>query len=168
MKKILVEKVPRITKNRKRLEEKLNVKIENRGKEFFITGEAEDEFVAVRIIEALDIGFPYSVAMLIIDEDFMMEVINIKEQTSRKDFARIRARVIGRGGKALKTLSNLTQCYLELKDNTIGIIGEPEYIKTAEEAIGLLICGSKHANVYAYLEKHQVRPVVDLGLKEEN
>jgi rRNA processing protein Krr1/Pno1 len=48
----------------------------------------------------------------------------------------------------------------------VGIIGDPEYMENAQEAIISIIHGSKHANVYSNLEKHQVKPVVDLGLKE--
>jgi rRNA processing protein Krr1/Pno1 len=48
----------------------------------------------------------------------------------------------------------------------VGIIGNCENIRSVEEACKLLIKGSKHANVYAYLEKHRIEPVIDLGLKE--
>jgi len=165
MEQIIVEKILRITKNRKRLEEKLGVRIENRGKEVFITGKPEQEYTAIKIVEALDFGFPFSSAMLIEEEDFIFEIVNIKSHTTRRDMERIRARIIGKGGKAIKTLSDLTKCSLELKDNQVGIIGDPEHIKNAEEAIVLLIKGSKHSNVYAHLEKHQIKPIVDLGLK---
>jgi len=104
--------------------------------------------------------------MLIRDEDFIMEVLNIKDYTKRKDLHRIRARIIGTEGKALKTLNQLTKCYFEIKDNYIGIVGHPEYIKNAQDSIISIIKGTKHANVYSFLEKHQVKPVFDLGLKE--
>ena len=166
MKTIYCEKVPRIIKNKKRLEEKLNVKIKNRGKEVTIEGKPEDEYVTEAVIKALEFGFPFSVAMMIKDQNYMFEIINIKDHTNRRDLKRVRARIIGKGGKTLKTLHNLTTCHFELKDNFIGIIGDPEYIKNAQEAIISLIKGSKHSNVYSYLEKHQFKPVVDLGLKE--
>jgi len=167
MEKIIIEKIARVTKNRKKLEEKLNVKIENRGKEVFVSGGAEDEYTAIKVIEALEFGFPFSTAILLTDENFMFEVLNIKDHTTRKDLAMIRARIIGKNGKALKTLTNLTKCFFELKDNQVGIIGDPEYMKNAEESVVLLIKGSKHSNVYNHLEKHQVKPVLDLGLREE-
>jgi rRNA processing protein Krr1/Pno1 len=96
----------------------------------------------------------------------MFEIINIKDHTTRKDLGRVRARIIGKSGKTLKTLNTLTQCYFEVKDNCVGIIGDPEYIKNAQEAVIYLIKGSKQSNVYSFLEKHQVKPVFDLGLKE--
>jgi len=167
MEKIIIEKIARVTKNRKKLEEKLDVKIENRGKEIFVTGNPENEYIALKVIQALEFGFPFSAAILIKDEDFMFEILNIKNYTTRKDLERVRARIIGKQGKTLKTLSNLTRCYFELKDNEVGIIGDPEFIKNGEEAIILIIKGSKHANVYSHLEKRQIQPITDLGLREE-
>ena len=166
MKKIISEKLPRILKNKKKLEKKLNIEITNRGKEVFFEGKAEDEYVAEKVIDALEFGFPYSTAMLILDEDFVFEILNIKDYTKRKDLNRIRARIIGKAGKTLKTLSDLTKCNFELKDNQVGILGDPEYIKNAQEAIIQIIQGSKHSNVYSYLEKHQIKPIEDLGLKK--
>jgi len=166
MRKILSEKLPRILKNKKRLEEKLNIKITNRGKEVFVSGESSDEYIAEKVIDALNFGFPFSVAILIKEEDFIFEIMNIKEYTTRHDLKRVRARIIGRRGKTLKTLCQLTKCYFELKDNNIGIIGHPEHLENAQEAVISIIKGSKQSNVYKSLEKNQIRPVVDLGLKQ--
>lgn len=167
MEKIICEKIARIIKNKKKLEEKLKVKISNRGKEVTITGKPEDEYVAEKVIDALEFGFPFSVAMEIKEQDDIFEIINIKDHTKRKDLERIRARIIGKKGKTLKTLTTLTQCHFEIKDNHVGIVGDPEYIKNAQEAVIALIKGSKQSNVYAHLEKHQVKPIEDLGLKDK-
>ena len=165
MKIIICDKLPRILKNKKRLETSLKVKITNRGKELTLRGSPEAEYAAEKIIEALNFGFPFSFAMLIAEEDFIFEVINIKDHTKRKDLNRIKARIIGTKGKTLQTLCNLTKCNFELKDNFIGIIGDPEYIENAQEAIIHIIKGAKQSNIYAYLEKHQVKEPDDLGLK---
>jgi ribosomal RNA assembly protein len=166
MKLILSDKLPRILKNKKRLEEALSIKITNRGKEVSIEGEPEDEYIAEKVIDALNFGFPFSTAMLIKEEENLFEILNIKEHTKKKDFERIRARIIGKNGKALSTISQLTKCHFELKDNEVGIIGPAECIKNGQEAIMAIVRGSKHANVYSYLEKHQVKPIQDFDLKE--
>ena len=114
----------------------------------------------------MNFGFPFSVAMLIKKEDFLFEIINIKEYTKRHDLERVRARIIGKSGKTLKTLQQLTKCFFELKNNEIGIVGDAESIKNAQEAVISLIKGTKQSNVYSFLEKHQVKPILDLGLKE--
>jgi len=166
MKKILCEKLLRIIKARKKLEKKLHVKITNRGKEVFIKGKPQNEYTAEKVIDALNFGFPFSVALLIKEEDFILEIINIKDYTKRKDLERIRGRIIGTKGKTFQTLCQLTKCYFELKDNYVGIIGPAEYLENAQEAIILIIKGAKQSNVYNLLEKNQIKPIIDLGLKE--
>jgi len=166
METVICEKPARIIKNRERLERELKVKIMNKDGEITIDGSPEDEYFTEKVITALDFGFPFSVALLIKTEDFMFETLNIKDYTRKKDLERVRARIIGTKGKTLRTLNELTKCYFELKDNRVGIIGEPEYIKNAQEGMISLIRGAKWANVYAFLEKHQVKPIIDLGLKE--
>lgn len=165
MKKIISKKFPRVVKNKKRLEEKLEVKINNRGKEITISGSSVNEYVAEKVIEAIDLGFSISNALLIKEEDFTFEIINIKDHTKRKDLERIRARLIGTQGKTLKTLHNLTNCNFELKDNQIGIIGNPEDIENAQNAVIAIIKGAKQSNIYSFLEKHHPETIVDWGLK---
>lgn len=167
MRKVFCDKIVRVIKSRRKLEEELNVKITNNGQEVSIEGKSEDEYFAEKVIEALDFGFPFSIAMLVKNENFVFEIINIKEHTKRKDLGVIRARIIGSGGKTLRTLNNLTKCYFELKDNSVGIIGDPEIIKNARDAVTFIIRGAKHSNVYSYVEKHHREEIFDLGLKEE-
>lgn len=165
MKTILSEKLPRIIKNKRRLQEKLNLKITNRGKEVKIEGTPEDEYTGEKVIDALNFGFIFSTAMLIKEAGFVFEILNIKNYTKRHDLQRVRARIIGTQGKTLKTLSDLTQCHFEIKDNFIGIIGSPEHIENAQNAIISIVQGSKQTNVYCFLEKHRIKEVEDLGLK---
>lgn len=164
---LVSEDISKVIKNKKRLERLLNVKIIIKGEEISVEGIPEDEYAAEKVIDAINFGFPIPIALLIKEEDFLFEILDIKKYTHRKDFETIRARIIGKGGKTLKTLSTLTECHFELKDNNVGIIGSPELIKNASDAVILLIQGSKQANVYTYLEKHQIKPVLDLGLKRE-
>ena len=149
-----------------KLEKKLNITISNRGKEVQINGKPEDEYIAEKVIDALNFGFSFSVAISIKEEDLEFEILNIKNHTTRKDLERVRARIIGKGGKTLKTLNQLTKCNFEIKDNQIAIIGLPEYIENAQESVISIIKGAKQSNVYSHLEKNQLKPVLDLGLKK--
>ncbi len=164
---LVSDDISKVIKNKKRLETFLNVKIIIKGKEISVEGSPENEYVAEKVIDAINFGFPIAVALLIKEEDFIFEILDIKKYTHRKDFETIRARIIGKAGKTLKTLVTLTECYFELKDNDVGIIGSAELIENAQEAIIMLIQGSKQANVYTYLEKHHAQPILDLGLKEK-
>jgi KH domain-containing protein len=164
---LVSEDISKVTKNKKRLEKSLNVKIIVKEKVISVEGAPEDEYIAEKVIDAVNFGFSIPVALLIKTEDFLFEILDIKKYTHRKDFGTIRARIIGKDGKTLKTLNTLTDCFFELKDNDVGIIGSPELIKNAQDAVIFIIQGSKQANVYSFLEKHHLKPIVDLGLKEK-
>lgn len=167
MKTILLDETKTLKKFAKKLEAELDVKLKINKNEVSIEGKAEDEFLAEKIIDALDFGFPIDAALLISKEEFLFEILNIKDYTKKKDLKTIRARIIGREGKTLKTLATLTECFFEIKENSVGIIGSPESIETAQNAIISIIQGSKQANVYGYLEQHKVQPIMDLGLKKQ-
>jgi KH domain-containing protein len=166
MKTILYDEPQKIIKFNRKLEKALDVKVMVKINEISIDGSPENEFLAEKVIDALNFGFPLDIALLIKKEDYLLETISIKKYTHRKDLETIRARIIGREGGTLRTLHDLTECYFEIKNNEVGIIGLPEYIENAQKAVISLIQGSKQANVYSFLEKHHIEPIVDLGLKE--
>ncbi len=163
---IISDKIVRIIKNRKRLEKILNVRISNKGKEVTFEGSPEEEYEASKVLDALNMGFSFSSAVSIKQNEKVFEIINIKDYTKKRNLEEIRGRIIGKNGKALATLSQLTDSSIEIKENQVGIIGDPENVKLAIESIILLIQGAKHSNVYKGLEKNQPKPVYDLGLKE--
>jgi len=166
MKKIILDKVGTIVKTKEKLGEVLGVNLAHRGKELYIEGEPLEEYEAETVIRALDFGFAPEVAFLIKERELALEILSIKDFTKRKDMASIKARIIGTKGKTLKTLTELTDCFFAVSNNEVGIIGHPEQMKMAQDAVASLIRGSKQANVYKFLEKHHIEPVVDLGLKE--
>lgn len=167
MKKLLIERDEKITKNKMHLQKELNVKISVKGKEVSIEGNPEDEYYAEKVFDAINLGFPIETALLIREDEYLFEILNIKDYTKRRDLERIRGRIIGAKGKTLKVLSDLTKCFFEIKGNEVGIIGDAEHIKNAQEGVISLIRGAKQAKVYNYLEKHKVQPIFDLGLKEK-
>lgn len=158
MERIILDKIVRVVKARKLLEKELEVRFHFSGKELEILGAPEKEYIAEKVVEAIDFGFPIEIALLIKEEELVLEALNIREYTRRKDFERIRGRIIGKEGKTKKTIGNLTDCFIEVKDNRVAIIGRPENVKGARQAIISLIQGTKHSNVYAYLEHHKPLP----------
>lgn len=172
MKKIILDNSEKIIKEKNKLEKELNVKISKQDNtlkgtsEIYIDGLPENEYIAEKIIDAINFGFSLKKALSIKKQELIFETINIKNYMRGKDIERIKGRIIGESGRALATLSQLTDCYFEIKENQIGIIGDPENIENAQNAVIMLIKGSKHANVYAFLERNQPEPVLDLGLRE--
>jgi KH domain-containing protein len=167
MKKLICERAGIIIKNKEKLQEILDVKITNRGKEIFIDGLPLEEYEAEKVIDAINFGFDVDIALSIKEKELALEILNIKNFTKRTNLGTVRARIIGTKGKTLKTLMELTDCFFVVRNNEVGIIGSPERMKIAQTATTSLIQGSKQASVYKYLEKHQIKPVLDLGLKEK-
>ncbi|MDD5700165.1 MAG: KH domain-containing protein [Candidatus Nanoarchaeia archaeon] len=166
MKKLICERAGEIIKNKGTLEKALDIKITSRGKEIFIDGLPLEEYEAEKVIDAINFGFKADIALQIKERELAFEIMHIKKFTTRTNLESVRARVIGTKGKTLKTFMELTNCFIEVRNNDIGIIGNPESMKATQVAIISLIKGSKQASVYKYLEKHHVQPVFDLGLKE--
>lgn len=167
MKTIICEKIGRIIRNKTKLEELLGIKISNRGKEVTINGTPENEHEAIQVIDALNQGFPYSEAIAIKKEEKILQIVNIKDYTNKSNLERVRGRIIGQGGKALKTLSLLTDSAMELKENHVTVIADPENMERAVEALIAIIKGAKHGAIYKELEKNAPKPIYDLGLREE-
>lgn len=153
MKTIYVKSARKIIQHKKELEDKLKVKITIKGTDISIKGREINEYFASRVLEAIDYPFLVEDALLLKDEDFLFEVIDIKSHTTRKDLDVIKGRIIGQKGKTLKVLSDLTGCEVVVKDNHVAIIGKAEDIEHAQQAIISLIKGSKQGNVYGVLER---------------
>jgi len=143
----------KVMQNRKIIAAKLKIKISKKGHIMFLEGNAETEYISTQFIEAINTGFSVIKALSLIEENFVFEKINIKNVTKRSDLERVRARIIGTKGKALATLESITHCHISLHDNTVGILGTIEDVQLASLAVKKIIMGSKHSNVYSYLEK---------------
>tara|TARA_Y100000310_G_C20563352_1_gene754203 strand:+ start:230 stop:715 length:486 start_codon:yes stop_codon:yes gene_type:complete len=157
MKTIYVKSARKVMQNKKELEDKLKVKISVNGNDVTITGKELNEYFASRVLEAIDYPFLVEDALLLKDENFLFEVIDIKSHTKRTDLGVIKGRIIGRSGKTLKVLSDLTGCEVVVKDNHVAIIGNAENIEHAQQAVISLIKGSKQGNVYGTLERANKR-----------
>ncbi len=170
MQEIYSENTRKILQNRKNLEKKLRVKITSKGKIIFVEGKAEQEYLAIQIIEAINLGFTTDKALLL-TEDYIFEKINIKDLTKRQDLDRIRGRIIGTKGKTRKTIESLSDCFISLHDNIVGIIGRAEDIEKAMQALTSIIQGSKQSKVYSYLEREKTKEKTqlneDLGLRNK-
>ncbi len=157
MQEIYVENMNHVLPNKKKLEKELEIKITYKGKNVFVDGDAEKEYTALEAMQAINLNFSVNKALLLKNDNIVLQTLNIKDITKRHDLERVRARIIGTKGKTLKTLNNLTNCEISLKDNKIGIIGNAEEIEEAIQALTSLIQGSKQGNVYSRVEREKKR-----------
>jgi ribosomal RNA assembly protein len=170
MKKVPINSPKKIEKAISYLTKKLNVGIIVNKDYAYLEGKEVNEFLAEKIIEAVDFGFDPEDACLLRNENFSLEYINIKDHTHRKNLAEIRARIIGTEGKAKKTIELLTGSVIVIHGNIVGVIADSEHVSQTLQGIISLIQGSKHGNVFSYLERQNanLRKIdeEDLGLRD--
>ena len=120
----------------------------------FIEGEAIDVFNCLNIVKAIGRGFNPEIALKLLDDDYLLEVISLDEFSRNKnDLIRIKSRLIGTEGRARKTIEDLAKVDVSVYGKTVCIIGKTEDVIIARHGIINLLAGSKHGNVYSYLEK---------------
>lgn len=171
MRKIAITNMRKIKKAIPLIENKVKVKISFGKNEITIKGSELNEYLIEQVISAIDFGFDAESALLLLNEDFVLEFIEIKEHTRRKNLKDIRGRIIGRDGKVRKTIERLTGAEIVINENTVGVIVDSDHLDAIVQAIENLIHGAKHGNVFAYLEKQNVSmrkfDKEDLGLKDK-
>lgn len=110
---------------------------------------------AENVVKAIARGFTPEQAMQLMEEDKTLCVIQLPK--NKESLSRIRARIIGKGGKCRKNIERLTGSGIVVYGRTVSIIGTYENAEYAREAIERLIRGSKHSNVFRYLEDLHAR-----------
>ena len=78
MRKIILDNSEKIILKKTKLEKGLHVKILNKDGEIYINGLPEDEYVAEKVIDAINFGFSIKRALLIKKQDLVFEILNIK------------------------------------------------------------------------------------------
>lgn len=170
MKNVLVTAPKKIKKAIPLIENKIKIKLSVNKNNVCIKGDELTEYAVEKMIEAIDFGFEPEDTFILTNEDFTIGYVNMKEHTHRHNLEEIRSRVIGTQGKAKTTIETLTGSVIVVKNNRVGIIADSEHLPHVIQGIISLIQGSKHGNVFAYLEKQNANlrklDDEDLGLKD--
>lgn len=163
-----VDKKSKIKKVIPILEDKIKIKFILNKNSIKIKGTELNEFLTEQIISAIDFGFDLDDALLLLKQNYLLKFIDIKEHTKRHNLKDVRARVIGRNGKAKKTIEYLTGSIIVIKDNTIALIVDDIHLDATTQAINSLIQGAKHGNIFSYLEKQNknIFENEDLGIRK--
>jgi len=117
-----------------------------------------DPFLVIKardFVHAVGRGFNPQVAFALLDEEMYLEIINMKliVGTNPNKLVRFRGRIIGKEGRTRKIIEETTGTRISVFGNTVGIIGPYERLKVARDAIHMILQGSKHGTVYAFLEE---------------
>ena len=133
------------------LKERLKVEIRKNGNEIEVIGEGLEAYQCVNIIKAIGRGFDKEEALLLLEENNVLEIIEIPGNENAR--YRIRARIIGKNGLVKRNIERYTKCKLSIYGKTVSIIGPIDKIEIARTAIEMLISGKKHSTMYKYFEK---------------
>ncbi len=170
MRNIPVENMKKIKRAVPPIENKIKIKIGFGKNQISIKGSELNEFLVENIVRAIDFGFEIDDALLLSNTEFVLEFIEIKEHTRRKNLKDVRSRIIGRDGRAKRTIEKLTGAAIVINGNDIGVIVDAEHLSTTIQGIESLIGGSKHGNVFGFLERQNAnlsKMMTGLGLRKK-
>lgn len=122
------------------------------------TEETEDPlsvWKARYMVKAIGRGFNPEVALKLISDDIMLDIINLPDYVgkSKKAILRQKGRIIGKEGRTRDIITEMTGVYLSVYGKTVALIGEFERVHVAREAVDMILNGARHKSVYAFLEK---------------
>src|SRR3989338_11306323 len=125
------------------LEEAAHIKLVIDSQEGDVTIEGEDPlalYVAKDIIRAIARGFNPHIAMFLLKQDYMFELVDITNYATTQAAAlRLKGRVIGKDGKARATIELLTDTHISVYGKTIAIIGSCDTVAIARRAVDNLL-----------------------------
>ncbi len=126
-------------------------------------GESALEVMSAKnVITAFNRGFDSSISSLLLDDDYDLIIISLKEYTnSEKRAMQLKGRVIGTRGLIKQRLMKETGCYINLQGKTISIIGQIKSLSIAESAIRMILKGAKHNNVFSMVNKRKVEVYIN-------
>lgn len=109
---------------------------------------------ANHIVKAIARGFNPEIAMKLIHDDIYLEIMKLPLYVgkSKKALARYKGRIIGANGKTRELITELADVDMAVYGKTVSLIGEMDNILVAKEAIEMILNGSRHKSVYAFLE----------------
>jgi len=113
-------------------------------------------FKARDVVAAIGRGFSPERAFKLFEDGVILSIIDITDyvKPSRNNLVRVRARLIGSGGKTRRIMEETTHTYISIYGDTVAIIGSEEDVRAAEEAVISIINGAPHAQVYRKLNEY--------------
>jgi ribosomal RNA assembly protein len=139
----------------KRLEEFVDVKV-RLGEEVEIEGDDSLVVMCVKnVIKAFSRGFDFDDALLLLDENYLLDIVDVREYAgkSRNRMQELRGRVIGTKGRTKDIIQKLADVKIAVQGKTVCIIGRLDNVQDVRQAIEMLLQGRKQGSVYRFLEQ---------------
>jgi ribosomal RNA assembly protein len=149
----------------------MTVRVDTEGEVFIEDEGAKDPVMslkAVDIIKAIGRGFSPERALRLMGEDEYLEIMDIDDYVGKghDQLQRMRARVIGTGGKTRRIIEDMSGVDLSVYGDTVAIIGNSIQLPIGRTAVDMVLSGSEHATVYRYLErKRATLKIMEMGFQ---
>ncbi|MHB1471574.1 MAG: KH domain-containing protein [Thermoplasmataceae archaeon] len=110
--------------------------------------------LSLNVIQAVGRGFNPEKALGLMDENFQLIVISLREfaKPGSKRINEIKGRLIGKAGRTRSIIEDLTSTYISVYGDTVSIMGDYVSAQYSKESVLMLINGRKQRSVYTYLE----------------
>jgi len=122
-------------------------------------------FTVKNIVKAIGRGFSPKRAEILSQEDFDLNLIDLRDYVgdSKNALGRIKGRIIGTSGKSRSMIEELTECRVSIYGYSVTILGHVENLGVAREAILMLVKGSFHKTVWNFLYAYRRKMKKDRG-----
>ncbi len=119
---------------------------------------AENFYNAVNVVKAVGRGFSPENAFLLLDPEYLLDVIKISDVSSGSESAITvkKGRVIGKHGYARERIERETESRIAVHGKTVAVIGKPESIEIARKAIEMLLQGAEHSTIFRFLQRRRI------------
>ena len=123
-----------------------------------LSGEALELIRGKEVVRAFGRGFNFKDSLYLLDEEYFLDIMNVSEFAGKsgKRQMELKGRVIGEGGITKKMIEKYADAKIAIYGKTVSIIGKPENIRIAKNAIEMILSGSKHNSVYRFLQENKV------------
>ncbi len=150
---------------KKRIEDETSTKIQVDSEEGDVHVSGSDAlklYLSKSIIKGIARGFNPEIALQLLNQDYAMEIIDMRDFAgkSQNSLIRLRGRVIGEKGKSRNTIENLTGVSISVYGKTVSILGRIEDVFDARRAVEMLLDGSMHRTVFRYLERKRKERII--------
>jgi ribosomal RNA assembly protein len=110
---------------------------------------------ARHITKAIGRGFNPEIALKLIDDEYLLDIINLPDYLgkSKKAILRQKGRIIGKDGRTRDIITEMTGVEMSVYGKTVALIGDMEHLHIAREAVEMILKGSRHKSIYGFLEK---------------
>ncbi|MEM4548744.1 MAG: KH domain-containing protein [Nitrososphaerota archaeon] len=151
---------------KKTIEEKLGVKLTIDSKYGVVSielakspnegGDPAAMFKARDVVVAIGRGFSPERAFKLFEDNVVLDIVHLEDFIGKNvnDLVRVRARLIGTEGKTRKIIEENAHVLVSIYGDTVAIIGDPQDVEAAKEAVIRLITGSPHSAVYKMLDEY--------------